>query len=229
MLEKSFHCSRAQLYKPIPGLPAANPPPPASWHVVTCEYPPQSGGVSDYTYLVAEALAAHGDQVHIWCPAAKEQAPQVPGVDVRQTLGKFSISDLRSLGRNLDAFPSPRHILVQWVPHGFGYKSVNVPFCAVAMESGVRRRDAVDLMVHEPFLPFAPGRWRQNAAATRASHHDAHFAPFGRARVAVHACLGTADPALRLESRAQIRVASAAEYRTRRERSGGQLAAEGPL
>jgi glycosyltransferase involved in cell wall biosynthesis len=138
---------------------------PAPWHVVTCEYPPQSGGVSDYTYLVAEGLAAHGDQVHIWCPAAKEQAPQVPGVDVRQTLGRFSIADLRSLGRNLDAFPSPRHILVQWVPHGFGYKSVNLPFC-LWLWGRARRGDTVDLMVHEPFLPFAPGRWRQNAAAT---------------------------------------------------------------
>jgi glycosyltransferase involved in cell wall biosynthesis len=121
--------------------------------------------VSDYTYLVAQGLASHGDQVHVWCPAAKDQAPEVPGVDVRQTLGRFSIGDLRSFGRNLDAFPSPRHILVQWVPHGFGYKSVNLPFCVWLWDRAVRHRDTVDLMVHEPFLPFVPGRWRQNAAA----------------------------------------------------------------
>jgi glycosyltransferase involved in cell wall biosynthesis len=134
------------------------------WHVITCEYPPQSGGVSDYTYLVAKGLAAHGDQVHVWCPAVKDKAPEVPGVEVR-TLGRISIPDLRNVGRLLDALPSPRRILVQWVPHGFGYKSVNLPFCLWLWNRGARHGDTVDLMVHEPFLPFIRGKWRQNAAA----------------------------------------------------------------
>src|SRR6202008_3297942 len=98
---------------------------PMAWHVITCEYPPQSGGVSDYTYLAAKGLASHGDEVHVWCPTAGERAPEAPGVEVSQVLGRFSIFDLKNLGRNLDAFPGPRRLLVQWVPHGFGYKSLN--------------------------------------------------------------------------------------------------------
>ena len=39
------------------------------WHIITGEYPPQPGGVSDYTRLVAEGLAAAGDAVTVWAPS----------------------------------------------------------------------------------------------------------------------------------------------------------------
>jgi len=40
-----------------------------TWAIITGEYPPQAGGVSDYTRIVAEALVAAGDEVHVWTPA----------------------------------------------------------------------------------------------------------------------------------------------------------------
>ena len=39
-----------------------------TWHIITGEYPPNPGGVADYTQLVALGLAAHGDSVHVWAP-----------------------------------------------------------------------------------------------------------------------------------------------------------------
>ena len=45
------------------------------WHIVTSEYPPDVGGVSDYTRQVAEGLARMGDEVHVWCPRAAEGPP----------------------------------------------------------------------------------------------------------------------------------------------------------
>jgi hypothetical protein len=39
------------------------------WHVLTGEYPPREGGVSDYTQLVAHGLVAAGDAVDVWAPA----------------------------------------------------------------------------------------------------------------------------------------------------------------
>jgi len=139
--------------------------PARTWHVITCEYPPQSGGVSDYTILVAKGLASLGDEVHIWCPALPAKAPEIRGVQVHAVLGKFSPRDLRNAGRELDRLPGPRHLLVQWVPHGFGYKSMNLAFCLWLWGRSKLRHDQVDVMVHEPFLQFLPGRWRQNAAA----------------------------------------------------------------
>jgi glycosyltransferase involved in cell wall biosynthesis len=43
--------------------------PPIRWAILTGEYPPQSGGVADYTHMVCRALAAGGDQVHVLAPA----------------------------------------------------------------------------------------------------------------------------------------------------------------
>lgn len=134
-----------------------------SWHLITSEYPPQPGGVSDYSFLVASALAAEGDEVHVWCPPAIEPAPSVPGVVVHREMGSFAPGDLARAGRRLDAFPGPRRLLVQWVPHGFGYRSMNLAFSAwLYRRAG--RGDQIDLVMHETFLAFA-GTWRQRAAA----------------------------------------------------------------
>lgn len=137
-----------------------------TWHVITCEYPPQSGGVSDYTYLLAQGMASCGDDVHVWCPAWPGNAPEIRGVQVHAEMGKFSVNDLRTAGRQLDRFPRPRRLLVQWVPHGFGYKSLNLPFCLWLWHRSAQRGDRVELMVHEPYLSFLKGHWRQNAAAS---------------------------------------------------------------
>src|SRR5262249_13522359 len=43
-----------------------------AWHVLTGEYPPQAGGVSDYTFLLAQSLAAAADTVTVWAPRGKQ-------------------------------------------------------------------------------------------------------------------------------------------------------------
>ncbi len=135
------------------------------WHIITCEYPPQPGGVSDYTQLVATGLAAAGDQVHVWCPLAEGEVPDANGVVVHRNFGCFSRSDLRRVDQMLDQFKGPRRLLVQWVPHGYGYRAMNLSFCWWLWSRAHRRRDRVELMVHEPFLDFGKGSWRQNVVA----------------------------------------------------------------
>jgi hypothetical protein len=39
-----------------------------TWHILTGEYPPQPGGVSDYTRQLARALVDAGDSVEVWAP-----------------------------------------------------------------------------------------------------------------------------------------------------------------
>jgi glycosyltransferase involved in cell wall biosynthesis len=55
-------------------------------------------------------------------------------------------------------------LLVQWVPHGYGYHSLNLPFC-IWLWWRARRGDHVEIMLHEAFLRFFEGNWRQDAAA----------------------------------------------------------------
>ena len=135
----------------------------ASWHILTSEYPPDVGGVSDYTRQVAEALARDGAEVHVWCPpTATTRASSA--VQIHTEPGRFRPSDLRRLSESLDTFPSPRRLLVQWVPHGYGYRSINLGFC-VWLAGRTRKGDVVELMVHEPFIELRPGPLRHVAMA----------------------------------------------------------------
>ena len=136
-----------------------------AWHIITCEYPPRTGGVSDYTLQIAEALAASGDEVHVWCPDSSSDPVPAPGVTTHRALGRFHPADLRRVGEQLDQFPAPRRILVQWVPHGYGLLSMNVPFCAWLWNRAARHQDRVEIMLHEPYLGFRPDSMRQNAVA----------------------------------------------------------------
>ena len=135
------------------------------WHIVTCEYPPQLGGVSDYVSLVARALAERGDSVHVWAPMVNGERPRHSGVRLHADFRTFSASELVRVGRQLDAFPGPRRLFVQWVPHGYARSSVNLTFCWWLLARARLKRDRIELMVHEPFLPFRWGAFRQSAAA----------------------------------------------------------------
>ena len=127
----------------------------STWHIITSEYPPDVGGVSDYTRHIADGLAHMGDEVHVWCPRAGESSG-VRGIHVHPELGSIGPRDLRRLDDRLDSFAAPRRLLVQWVPHGFGYHSMNLWFC-LWLARRAWRGDEVELMVHEPYLEFRFG------------------------------------------------------------------------
>jgi glycosyltransferase involved in cell wall biosynthesis len=99
------------------------------WHLITGEYPPQPGGVSDYTRLLADGLAAAGDEVHVWAPAAPAGPPAGPGVHVHRLPGSFGPRALRRLSAVLRRQERPFRLLVQYVPHMYGYKGMNLPLC----------------------------------------------------------------------------------------------------
>jgi len=131
-------------------------------HFLTPEYPPLHGGVSDYTHQIATELTRGGQAVHVWGPSGSAQQPGSPIV-VHPDLGRFSSADLRRAGRLLDEHPSPRRLVVHWVPHGFGRRGMNLPFCLWLWRRSIAG-DAVELIVHEPFVTFTGGA-RQCAVA----------------------------------------------------------------
>ena len=133
-------------------------------HIITPEYPPQPGGVSDYTAQVAEGLAQAGEEVHVWCPGAADAGFRASAVQVHRNLGGAMPQDLRAIGEQLDRFPAPRRILLQYVPHGYGRRSMNVPFCTWLYRRVKKDGDTLEIMVHEAFLNFE-GSWRQYGAA----------------------------------------------------------------
>ena len=134
------------------------------WAILTGEYPPQSGGVSDYTRLVAEGLAAVGDEVAVYAPPqaiGPDSAP--PGVRVRRLPDRFGLRGLRWLDREL-ARDRPDRILIQYVPHAFGLKAMNLPFAAW-IAARARRVAPVWVMFHEVAFPFVRRPLRHNLLA----------------------------------------------------------------
>lgn len=127
------------------------------WAILTGEYPPQPGGVSDYTRLVARALAAAGDGVCVYAPGTASGVELAdPRVTIRRLPGRFGPSSLAILDRFLAARPRPDRVLVQYVPHAFGYKAMNLPF-ATWLAARAGRVASVWVMFHEVAFPFS---WR---------------------------------------------------------------------
>jgi len=135
------------------------------WHLLSPEFPPRRGGVGDYLLLLANQLAERGDQVHVWCSGPGIPDHLVPGVEVHPVLGNLNPAGLWRVGRLINQFPKPRHLVLQWVPHGFGWRSMNLPFCLWMWGRARLGGDDLGIMVHEPFLAFREGNWRQDAAA----------------------------------------------------------------
>jgi len=134
------------------------------WAILTGQYPPQSGGVSDYTRLVVEGLAVVGDEVAVYAPPqaiGPDSAP--PGVRVRRLPDRFGLRGLHWLDRELVRC-QPDRVLIQYVPHAFGLKAMNLPFAAwLALRA--RRVAPLWVMFHEVAFPFVRRPLRHNVLA----------------------------------------------------------------
>ena len=140
-----------------------------TWHVLTGEYPPQSGGVSDYTRQLARRLVEAGDRVEVWAPPFEdrdESRAADPGVTVHRLPDHFGPRSLWRLTRALNRTPAPRRVLVQYVPHAFGYRGANVLFCLWLRS---RRRECVWVMFHEVMF-LAEGDRRLSRIALAAAN-----------------------------------------------------------
>jgi glycosyltransferase involved in cell wall biosynthesis len=139
-----------------------------TWHIITCEYPPQIGGVSDYTCLLAQKLHGAGDKVHVWAPgcASEPSEKEEGGVHVHRSLGDFSKPHLSATEERISQIDKnrPRTFLVQWVPHGYGKRAMNMGFCRW-LEHLVKYGNRLELMVHEPYLESGQGSWKQRIVA----------------------------------------------------------------
>ncbi len=134
------------------------------YHIVTGNGTPRAGGMSAHMQMLADGLA-ETSEVHVWQPEKTELATRSAAVEIHKTLGKLSIGDYFRTGRALRALRKPRRLLVYWVPHAYGFKSLNVPFCLWIWWRSAWHGDRVELMVQECFLAFNEGGWRQDAAA----------------------------------------------------------------
>ena len=123
-----------------------------AWNIITGEYPPQTGGVSDYTRMVAEGLADAGDDVRIWAPSAAGPAPSSQhNIRVNRLPDHFGLRGLKLLAQELESDRAAR-VLVEYVPHAFKMRAMNVPLCLMLLR---RRRSDITVMFHEVAYPIS--------------------------------------------------------------------------
>jgi glycosyltransferase involved in cell wall biosynthesis len=137
-----------------------------TWAIITGEYPPQPGGVSDYTWIVAHALHAAGDEVHVFVPGTVASELESP-VNVHRLSDRFGLRGMRQLYAGLTALPTPRRALLQFVVQSFGMRAMNLPFMFFLRQL---RGYPLWIMFHEFAIrdnPAAPLRRRVHALATR--------------------------------------------------------------
>ena len=103
-----------------------------NWVIITGEYPPQPGGVSDYTKQVCEALVSAGDSVLVIAPSEKPipstaRRDTVNGVNVHRISDNFRSKGRHEIDAMLRSIENPR-ILIQYTPQSFGLHGMNVGF-----------------------------------------------------------------------------------------------------
>lgn len=124
------------------------------WFIITGEYPPQPGGISDYTRVVASALAAAGDEVEIWTGPLRgsgaEATRTAEGIDVHRTSDHFGRQARAEMAAALRRGGAGTRVLVQYEPYSFGYRGLNVPFAWWLQRQRRRRPDlSLTVMFHE--------------------------------------------------------------------------------
>ncbi len=144
-----------------------------AWHIITGEFRPDPGGVSDYTELVARHLVAAGDDVHVWAPRSEKRddarVSSERGITIHRLDGRFGPTAITQLARGLDQAPAPRRILLQYVPQAFGAKGMNVPFCAWLAS----RSEKLWVMFHEVATPWNAGKLRRDLPLGVVTRFDA--------------------------------------------------------
>ena len=121
------------------------------WAILSGEYPPQPGGVADYSRLLAIAMQKRvmkhtsGSCLQSIRPATLDSGAP-PARRVRSSRHPATAAELASLEK-------PYRTLVQYVPHAFGWKAMNVPFCVWLFNR--RRRERIWVMFHEVAYPIS--------------------------------------------------------------------------
>lgn len=128
------------------------------WLLVTGAFPPDAGGVADYSIRIAEGLVAKGDRVTVVAGPNDWTAVPLPGgVSLERLPEHFTP---KTLGK-LVGMAEGREVLVQYVPQAFGpragsrFKGLPLWFCEWLR--GRRMRARVTTMIHEARVEWGPG------------------------------------------------------------------------
>jgi glycosyltransferase involved in cell wall biosynthesis len=123
--------------------------------MITGEYPAQVGGVSDYSRIISRGLATVGDTVDVYAPSFGGSASVDEGIIIHRLPGCFGPRALAILS-GLLKYRTGKRLLVQYVPHAFGLKAMNLPFC-LWLYAHARRHGGATVIFHEVYFGSRKG------------------------------------------------------------------------
>ena len=127
------------------------------------EYPPDPGGVSDHTFLLARALVSRGIVPVVLCGGTSGQAHE-SGLEVHRVAGGFGPRRWPTMARTLRNRPGRRVLWVQYAPHSMGLRGMNAPLALWLAWRVWFHGDRVVAYFHEVAFPFR-GPWRHRVLA----------------------------------------------------------------
>jgi hypothetical protein len=117
-----------------------------TWSIITGEYPPQLGGVADYTEKIARGLTHKGYTVRVFFPADENTITFISPLLTLYGVAHFhSLDGLKFIEKQLHQIHGPQRILFQYVPQMYGCLGANAPWIA----SFCNFSYPVDVMFHE--------------------------------------------------------------------------------
>lgn len=132
--------------------------------LLTGEYPPQTGGVADYTAQLAERLS-ESRPLLVAAPDCPHRPAPPTAISFLPLPGGFGLQGLLTLERHLSHTVESKRLLLQYTPHAFGMKALNLPLCFWLTWRRWGCGDDVRVMFHEVAFPFVRRPLRHNLIA----------------------------------------------------------------
>lgn len=126
--------------------------------ILSGEYPPEPGGVSDHSFNLTQSLRERNLPAIVLCGGYNGMAME-DGVEVHRVAGQFQPNNLSALAPALESWPGPRVVWVQYAPHAFGLRGMNLPLALWLAWRAWFHQDKVVAYFHEVAFPFR-GPWK---------------------------------------------------------------------
>ena len=126
--------------------------------ILSGEYPPEPGGVSDHSFYLTQSLRERNLPAMVLCGGYNGMAME-DGVEVHRVAGQFQPNNLSALARALETQPGRRVVWVQYAPHSFGLRGMNLPLALWLAWRAWFHQDKVVAYFHEVAFPFR-GPWK---------------------------------------------------------------------
>lgn len=147
---------------------------PRSWAILTSEFPPDPGGVSDFCGILCQTFANAGIPFQVYAPKHKPAvAPETssPGAkdsdrsgSVRRIPLLFEAEGRNRLAEHLGLPTQSPRLLVQYVPNAFGRRGMNVSMCRWLAQRRHHGQE-VNILFHEPYFYFGLSHFHRNLLA----------------------------------------------------------------